>query len=48
MDKDILLDIEKIFGNAPKREINYRDWKELPSRRNINLDLDYKKRGPFN
>ena len=48
LDKDILLEIEKILGNVPKGEIDYRDWQELPSRRNINLDLDYKKGGPFN
>ena len=48
LDKDILIEIEKILGNVPKGEIDYRDWQELPSRRNINLDVDYKKGGPFN
>ncbi len=48
LDKDILKEIEEILGNVPKGEIDYRDWKELPSRRNINLDVDYKKGGPFN
>ena len=48
LDKDILKEIEEILGNAPKGEIDYRDWKELPSRRNINLNVDYKKGGPFN
>ena len=48
LDKDLLLEIEKILDNVPKGEIDYRDWKELPSRRNINLDVDYKKGGPFN
>ena len=48
LDKEILLEIEKILGNAPKGEIDYRDWQELPSRRNINLSIDYKKGGPFN
>ena len=48
LNKDILIEIEKILGNAPKGEIDYRDWKELPSRRNINLDVDYLKGGPFN
>ncbi len=48
LDKDILIEIEKILGNVPKGEIDYRDWAELPSRRNINLDVDYKKGGPFN
>ena len=48
LDKETLLEIEKILNNAPKGEIDYRDWCELPSRRNINLDVDYKKGGPFN
>jgi aryl-alcohol dehydrogenase-like predicted oxidoreductase len=48
LDKDLLLEIEKILDNAPKGEIDYRDWKELPSRRNINLELDHIKGGPFN
>jgi aryl-alcohol dehydrogenase-like predicted oxidoreductase len=48
LDKDILLEIEKILDNVPKGEIDYRDWKELPSRRNINLNVDYIKGGPFN
>ena len=48
LDKDILKEIEVILGNVPKGEIDYRDWQELPSRRNINLNVDYKKGGPFN
>jgi len=48
LDKDLLLEIEKILDNVPKGEIDYRDWKELPSRRNINLELDHIKGGPFN
>ena len=48
LDKDILKEIEEILGNVPKGEIDYRDWQELPSRRNINLNVDYKKGGPFN
>ena len=48
LTKEILLEIEGILGNVPKGEIDYRDWKELPSRRNINLNVDYKKGGPFN
>ena len=48
LDKEILLEIEKILDNVPKGEIDYRDWKELPSRRNVNLDIDYIKGGPFN
>ena len=48
LDKDLLIEIEKVLDNVPKGEIDYRDWKELPSRRNINLNLDYIKGGPFN
>ena len=48
LDKEILTEIEKILGNAPKGEIDYRNWKELPSRRNENLGVDYIKGGPFN
>ena len=48
LDKNLLIEIEKILDNAPRGEIDYRDWKELPSRRNINLDVDYCKGGPFN
>ena len=48
LDKSTLIEIERILGNAPKGEIDYRDWKELPSRRNINLDVDFIKGGPFN
>ena len=48
LDKDTLIEIEKILGNVPKGEIDYRDWKELPSRRNINLNIDIIKGGPFN
>ena len=45
LDKNILLEIEKTLNNTPKGEIDYRDWKELPSRRNILLDVDYYKGG---
>ena len=48
LNKELLLEIEKILDNVPKGEIDYRDWKELPSRRNVNLDIDYIKGGPFN
>ena len=48
LDKELLLEIENILGNAPKGEIDYRDWKELPSRRNINLNIDFIKGGPSN
>ena len=48
LTKELFLEIEKILDNAPKGEIDYRDWKELPSRRNINLGIDFIKGGPFN
>ena len=48
LDKGLLLEIEKILDNAPKGEIDYRDWKELPTRRNQNLGVDYIKGGAFN
>ena len=48
LTKEMFLEIEKILDNAPKGEIDYRDWKELPSRRNINLGVDFIKGGPFN
>ena len=48
LDKETLLEIEKILDNTPRGEIDYRDWKELPSRRNINLGVDYVKALPFN
>lgn len=40
-NKDILIEIEKIMKNVPKGEIDYKDWKELPSRRNIAIGIDY-------
>ena len=48
LTKEILLEIENIMQNAPKGEIDYKDWKELPTRRNQNLGIDYIKGGPFN
>ena len=45
LDKNILLEIEKTLNNTPRGEIDYRDWKELPSRRTILLDVDYYKGG---
>jgi voltage-dependent potassium channel beta subunit len=48
LDKNLMVEIEKILDNVPKGEIDYREWKELPSRRNINLGIDYVKGGAFN
>ena len=44
MDKNIDLEIEKILSNAPEGEIDFRNWNQLPSRRNIQLDIDYLKK----
>ena len=48
LDHDILVEIEKILDNAPRGEIDYSNWVELPSRRNQNLDIDYVKKQAFN
>ena len=41
IDKDTWIEIEKILDNTPKGEIDYRIWKELPSRRNVAMGIDY-------
>ena len=41
LDKSLLFDIERILDNAPRGEIDYRDWREIPNRRNIAMGLDY-------
>ena len=41
IDKDTWIEIEKILDNTPKGEIDYRSWKELPSRRNVAMNIDY-------
>ena len=41
LDKDLCIEIEKILDNTPEGEIDYRDWKELPSRRNIAMGIDF-------
>ena len=41
LTKDILLEIEKILANAPEGEMDFRDWKQLPSRRNLLLGVQY-------
>ena len=45
LDNKILKEIEEILNNAPQGEIDYRDWKELPIRRNQILKVDYLKGG---
>ena len=42
MDKTISLEIEQILNNAPEGEMDFRDWIQYPSRRNILLDVDFK------
>lgn len=39
--KEIGLEIEQILQNAPKGEIDFRDKKQLPNRRNIMLNINY-------
>ena len=41
LDKSLLFDIERILDNAPRGEVDYRDWREMPNRRNIAMGLDY-------
>ena len=41
LGKEDFIEIEKILGNTPQGEIDYLTWKELPSRRNISMNIDY-------
>ena len=41
INKDTWIEIEKVLDNTPKGEIDYRSWKELPSRRNVVMNIDY-------
>ena len=41
IDKQTWIEIEKILDNTPKGEIDFSIWKELPSRRNIAMGIDY-------
>ena len=41
LEKNDFIEIEKILGNTPQGEIDYLTWKELPSRRNISMNIDY-------
>ena len=43
IDKDTFIEIEKIMDNAPKGEMDYLTWTQLPSRRNIAMNIDYQK-----
>ncbi len=44
IDKKTWIEIEEILGNTPKGEIDFLSWKELPSRRNIAMGIDYIKK----
>ena len=41
LGKDDFIEIEKILKNTPPGEIDYLTFKELPSRRNISMNIDY-------
>ena len=41
LNKEILFEIEEILKTAPEGETDYRDFKKLPSRRNILLGVVY-------
>lgn len=43
MTKEILFEIETILNNAPEGEMDFRDWKMLPNRRNLLLGINYPK-----
>ena len=39
--KEIGLEIEEILKNAREGEMDFRDWKQLPNRRNVILEINY-------
>ena len=41
LEKNDFIEIEKILQNTPQGEIDFLTWKELPSRRNISMNIDY-------
>ena len=43
IDKDTFIEIEKIMDNAPKGEMDYLTFIQLPSRRNVAMNIDYLK-----
>ena len=43
IDKDTFIEIEKIMDNVPKGEMDYSTWTQLPSRRNVAMNIDYLK-----
>ena len=40
-DTETWIEIEKILDNTPKGEVDFLTFKELPSRRNIAMGIDY-------
>ena len=44
IEKETWIEIEKILDNTPKGETDFLTWKELPSRRNIAMGIDYIKK----
>ena len=43
VDKDTWIEVEKILDNTPKGEMDYLSWIQMPSRRNIAMNIDYQK-----
>ena len=43
IDKDTFIEIEKIMDNAPTGEMDYLTFTQLPSRRNVAMNIDYLK-----
>ena len=41
IDNNTWIEIEKILDNTPKGETDFLTFKELPSRRNIAMGIDY-------
>ena len=41
IDTETWIEIEKILDNTPKGEVDFLTFKELPSRRNIAMGIDY-------
>ena len=44
IDKNTWNEIEKILDNIPKGEVDFSNWNELSSRRNIAMGIDYIKK----
>ena len=44
IEKETWIEIEKILDNTPKGETDYLTWEDLPSRRNIAMNIKYVKK----